>query len=141
MSLLVPPPPVTPGPDSSGGDGLDRLLRAFFRAELPDPWPAFEAPADEPPALLPLRPAGRASLFRSRLALAASVALLLAGPWMLAGRFGHERHAAPGVGPFDGNARREKLPDPRPHMFIEQPREGSSELRFDFYPDSVPGPR
>jgi hypothetical protein len=76
---LVEPPLVQPA------DDLDGLLRAFYQSEMPHPWPS------------PPRPASRAtdrrasrgpSLFRSRLALAASVALLLLGCLLLPGRLG-----------------------------------------------------
>ena len=53
-------------------------LRAFFKAQMPDPWPSAEAP---PPRRVAPPPAARPSkqwpLMRSRLALAASVALLV----------------------------------------------------------------
>jgi hypothetical protein len=59
-------------------DDLDQLLRRFYRAEMPDPWPAPPTPAEAPRPLreLPRRP------FRwhqPRLALAAAVALFLIG--------------------------------------------------------------
>jgi hypothetical protein len=75
---LVEPPPVRPG------DNLDGLLRAFFRSQLPHPWPSPPRPA---PRTVPARPGrpGRA-LFRSRLALAATVALLFLGSLLLPGR-------------------------------------------------------
>ncbi|MBL8797324.1 MAG: hypothetical protein JNM56_25710 [Planctomycetia bacterium] len=60
-------------------DDLDGLLRSFFRSEMPDPWPTMKAPAAETPTL------GWWSRSRSRLALAASVALLLIGSWLLSG--------------------------------------------------------
>jgi hypothetical protein len=65
----LPPPP----------DDLDRLLSAFFRAEVPDPWPAAPAVPSAAPSRRPRR--------GSRLALAAAVALLLGGQLYLAGRF------------------------------------------------------
>jgi hypothetical protein len=82
-------------------DELDGLLRAFFRAERPDPWPAMKAPPQTLPFVprtvngrgaakqsLPTLPtpatkATRRPLWRSRLALAASVALLLGGTLFL----------------------------------------------------------
>jgi hypothetical protein len=76
MSLLV-------RPNTPPSDELDGLLRAFFQAELPDPFPSLEAPAPRAVALSP-RPARSGwNLFRSRLALAASVALFVAGPLFL----------------------------------------------------------
>jgi hypothetical protein len=69
------PQPVPPG-------DLDALLAAFFRAQLPAPWPAFRAPAKT--RLQPPVPPGsrRLPAWGSRLALAAAVALLLAGAWL-----------------------------------------------------------
>jgi hypothetical protein len=57
---------------------LDGLLRAFFRAQVPEPWPELK-----PPATLSLRgeraAPRRPSLFRSRFILAASLLILLLG--------------------------------------------------------------
>ncbi len=82
MSFLMSPP-AGPRQDATGDDGLDNLLRAYFKAQVPDPWPSFEAPPDQ--HILPLPSVKRHPLVRSRLALAASVALLVAGPWLLNG--------------------------------------------------------
>ena len=80
---FVAPPTDSPARGRSGDD-LDGLLGAFFRAEMPQPWPA--APEVEEPAALPM-PRRTRSLLRSRLVLAASVAFLLAIPWMIADSF------------------------------------------------------
>lgn len=71
MSLLSPPPSRRGGPQSP--DDVDDILRAFFRRQMPDPWPSPEAP---PLRLVAPALARRWPLLRSRLALAASVALL-----------------------------------------------------------------
>jgi len=74
MNLVVRPP-VSPE------DDLDGLLCAFYKAQLPTPWPeprALEVPTEPSPATLP-----GFSPWRSRLALAASVALLLSGSLFL----------------------------------------------------------
>jgi hypothetical protein len=79
----------TTSPPPAGGlppEDLDRLLSAFFRAELPSPWPRLKAPAA-------LAPRGRGALPASRMALAASVAALLAGGWYL----NAHRPALPGL--------------------------------------------
>ena len=57
MTLVVP----TPRP---ADDDLDGQLRAFYRDQMPNPWPAWKAPpiTSRPPA----RPAPR-PLWRSRL--------------------------------------------------------------------------
>jgi len=64
----------------------DQLFRAFFANEVPDPWPAFERPARQ--VVLPFRPAKpRRFVLGSKLALAASVALLMLCGWLLSGSF------------------------------------------------------
>jgi len=65
----------TPGP---APDELDVLLRNFFQAEMPTPWPGMKAPVSRPAA----RPTSRRAP-RSRLALAASVGFLMVGSWAL----------------------------------------------------------
>jgi hypothetical protein len=88
MSFLVAPPGQRNGDTPEGGD-VDQLLRAFYRAEMPNPWPAFRMPAEAPPVLpFPAAPVRRTFVSRSRLALAASVALLVGGLWALSGKFG-----------------------------------------------------
>ncbi len=77
---LVPPPPRKPS------DDLDFLLRAFFRSQMPDPWPGLRLPSFRPNPATPATPSRR-PLIRSRWALAASVALLLAGSLLLPSRF------------------------------------------------------
>jgi hypothetical protein len=94
----------------------DGLLRALFRAEMPDPWPGFRrpggsapvvtangrAPATEsaPPRTWPaLRPA-----LRRRLALAAAASALLAGTLLLSGQFRTSAPDAP-TGPGIANPR------------------------------------
>src|SRR5262245_13639220 len=77
MKRLVEP---TVPPD----EDVDAVLDAFFKGEMPDPWPAFRPPA----RTLPFRPAAqprRRFVLGSKLALAASVALLMLCGWMLSG--------------------------------------------------------
>ena len=65
---------------SHQAEPIDALLGEFFRAEMPSPWPAFR-----PPAKTRLAPASAPhySSYAGRLALAASVGLLLIGSWLL----------------------------------------------------------
>jgi hypothetical protein len=71
---LAPPLSTGEGPPP---DDVEVLLRAYFRSEMPDPWPAPPL-VRSIPALAPAGPI-RSGSGRSRLALAASVALLVAG--------------------------------------------------------------
>jgi hypothetical protein len=64
-------------------DRVDEMLRTFFRAEMPDPWPVLEAP-ELPPQTLVLRPWWKRT---GRFALAASVLLMLLGYLALASGF------------------------------------------------------
>src|SRR5260370_24199561 len=81
----------------SGTDGgpalmdVDHLLRDFYTAEMPDPWPALRLPNRAPLRHTPPRFAP--SFFR--LALAASVVLGLLAFWGVAGLF--PRGGTPGI--------------------------------------------
>jgi hypothetical protein len=87
MNVFVPPSTVNQNGRSSE-DELDGVLRAFYQAELPSPWPSLEAPAMRND-ILPMRPpVRRFPMLRSRLALAACVAFLVAGPLALSTYFG-----------------------------------------------------
>jgi hypothetical protein len=77
--------PVHPRDPRSSADALDQKLRDFFRAEMPNPWPACQAP--ESPAKTVGHATVRRPLFRSRFALAASLLCLLAGHLVLSGMF------------------------------------------------------
>jgi hypothetical protein len=85
MTRVLPNPPPP-------GDDLDVLLGSFFKGEMPAHWPAFVLP--EPAQTLPLESQAGAArrqplrrMFLSRLALAASVGLLLVGGLLLGGKF------------------------------------------------------
>jgi hypothetical protein len=62
-----------PPADSPAERRADREFRAFFRTQLPDPFPPFVPPA----AAEPVRARRRTLLTRSRLVLAVCVALVL----------------------------------------------------------------
>jgi hypothetical protein len=71
---------------------VDRVLREFYRAEMPAPWPRLTRPSAAPMR----RPAQRFSRGLARLALAASVVIGLAAYWSIAGMF--PKNAAPAAG-------------------------------------------
>jgi hypothetical protein len=118
MSLLSPPPIQRGGPQPP--DDVDKILRAFFRRQMPDPWPSLEAPVLRRIAPAPVaKPARRWPLLRSRLALAASVALLATGLFFLAEAFqGRPHPPGPGVSIGPGSASRKNgidgVVDPSP---------------------------
>jgi hypothetical protein len=64
---------------------LDGLLRAFYRSEMPEPWPTMLAPLVTPAQSDPTSTSWWAQS-RSRLALAASVALLMVACWWMTAR-------------------------------------------------------
>lgn len=67
---------------------LDEVLRAFYRSEMPHPWPELKLPVAETALPLPRSERRhRRSLWNSRFALAASIALLLLGSLLLSGAF------------------------------------------------------
>jgi hypothetical protein len=86
-------PPSVSANGYAGGDGLDQMLRAFFQAQMPTPWPDPPVPPPERPSfvttlaepeLVVEAPPPRVRLLSpSHLALAASVALMLGGAWIL----------------------------------------------------------
>jgi hypothetical protein len=81
---FIEPPVVGALGSARSGDDLDGLLRAFYRAEMPHPWPELE-----PPAFTSV-PSSRLAFWRgikrSHLALAASVALLIGGSLLFSGK-------------------------------------------------------
>lgn len=66
-------------------DNLDQILTAYFRSEVPSPWPSVPmSTATQPAAVV-----RNNRLSQSRLVLAASIAALILGSWLLTGhRFG-----------------------------------------------------
>jgi hypothetical protein len=93
-------------------DPIDRALGAYFRAELPDPWPGPPAVAE------PARAA--AGRWPSRAALGLSAAVLVALGLLLAGDRAAPPKASPGPGLLkEATAEGPKLPagpmgDPMP---------------------------
>jgi hypothetical protein len=75
------------------------LLSGFFRAQLPAPWPAWTPPGVLPPPAA--SQPGRRALSRSRLALAASVAILFSGQLWLQHVYQADEPAPGGAAPVD----------------------------------------
>lgn len=73
------------GPSRLPADDLDKLLRRFFRSEMPSPWPP--APAVSSTASSPQARPYPWFRLSSRLALAAAIGLFLIGYLVLAGKF------------------------------------------------------
>jgi hypothetical protein len=101
---------ATPRVSRQPGDDLDELLSAFFQAETPSPWPELEVPAHV--SVLPARLAFWQRLKRSHLALAASVALLVAGSLLFAGKSPTSRLPATPEIPEIGSRSKEPAFDP-----------------------------
>jgi hypothetical protein len=85
-------PPLDWRKAGRAGDDLDGLLRAFYRSEMPEPWPEWRRPEDRSRATLLARPRSSGArrlgtAVRSRLALAAAVVGLLVGTLLLSGQF------------------------------------------------------
>jgi hypothetical protein len=70
-------PPVGPRERPTDGE-LDGLLQKFFRAQMPEPWPAWQLPEQSPPSGQRFATGGR-TLRIGRAVLAASLLLLLLG--------------------------------------------------------------
>jgi hypothetical protein len=97
------PPTIVPNSGQPPEDDVDGMLRSFFKAEMPNPWPAFQKPTAAP---------ARFSLWRSRLALAASILLLIGGALLLLGGTSPVREQRPELNPSLLTGERTKLPDP-----------------------------
>jgi hypothetical protein len=118
-------------PQSFGqpADDLDGLLREFYEAEMPDPWPSLRPPMASPSQ--PSRSRGRPwGLFRSRLALAASVGLLVVGQLFLSGTFRTDDLPASGRGGDDTAGKPQRVRYHKTFIGIER----------QINPDGTPGP-
>jgi hypothetical protein len=88
-------------PNEEARPEMDDLLRDYFQAELPHPWPAFKAPA-----VAQLKtPASFWSRTGGRLALAGTVAVLVFG-YLALGTFFPRTKAPTGVDPAAPDAAR-----------------------------------
>jgi hypothetical protein len=82
------------------GDELDKLVTAYFKAEMPARWPAAPRPWADPAR--PVNGSTTDPATRTRWALAASVALLVGSCWYLSGK-ATDGQRRPDVN-FDGTA-------------------------------------
>lgn len=96
-----------------GGDDLEGLLRAFFRTQLPHPWPASPVPPAD--SVVFRRPPSGYGQMRSRWALAAAVALLLLGSLLLPRRFTSEGKPEPSLGGLNTANTNILPPQPKHH--------------------------
>jgi len=83
-----------PQPAHRPPEDLDGLLRKFFRAEVPDPWPALQLRAEQASSLKRTAPS-RKRLSRSRMALAASLLLMLICHFWMSGFYRNAEPDAP----------------------------------------------
>lgn len=115
---------MTPTTRSPGDkvDDIDRLLSWYFIEELPHPWPGLRLPA---PARQTI---GRSSrwlpAFRSRFALAASLALLGGGALLLGEAFRTVKEPVNLRGGWDSATRETEL-------FLEQQPDGPTQIRIN----------
>jgi hypothetical protein len=91
-------------------DNLDRILTAYFRSEVPSPWPSLPTPGTIQPAAV----VRNHRLSQSRLMLAASILALLLGSWLLTGQ---------------------RLVPSNPGVSLQ---EGAAKVPMDLRPDSGP---
>ena len=99
---------TTPQPNLPGDD-LDRLLTAYFQAEMPAKWPAPPSADERSGVRRPVLSAAPTDpTSRSRWALAASVAILIGGCWYLSG-LATDGRPKKGLGLDDGQATPPKL--------------------------------
>jgi len=94
---------------------VDRMLSAFFKSEMPDPFPRLKLPAGQSNMPMPVAANlassnWNASVVKSRLSLAASVAMLVGGCWYISSQIGPpaERPTA-GKGDLSAKIPKERL--------------------------------
>jgi hypothetical protein len=127
---------MTQAPLSTGEgpppDEVETLLRAYFRAEMRDPWPA--PPLIRTTVAAPVGGAPARAFNRSRFALAASVALLVGGSLLIPGRSPNPPAATPLPRMLPGQATRVRIQET-----LFQPKDKPTELRIEVIEDVPPG--
>ncbi len=112
---------------NQGRDPIDGVLSAYYRAEMPNKWPAAPRPwADLAHTKLEQTASPSA---RSRWALAASVAMLLGGCWYLSGQM-TDGHPKQSLGLEDGTASPPEIIQKNKGTFHPAPRRK--------HPESIP---
>jgi hypothetical protein len=135
---IVEPPSLTSSGRGNAGDDLDGLLLAFFRAEMPRPWPELSLPEAGVPVSLPARPMPRRRTFPvSRLALAASVALLVVGAWAMPEILQNNHPTTSGKAPVlgDGSAKQIDPLSIKTEVFVPPSGKAGVRLNFPDLPD------
>ncbi len=100
MRSMVPPTSAAANNWERSSDEVEGLLRAYFRAQVPNPWPELKLPAEAARPTLRTVSANR-SFWSSRSALAAAIAFLLIGTLALSAAFRGSRPVShSGAGPF-----------------------------------------
>ena len=117
--------------NEEGRPDLDDLLRDFFHVQMPQPWPTFQAPKTTQTR----QPVSQVSRYSGRLALAACIALLLAGYLTLSGFF-PQHQASTGVNKITDTALKEKSSQRTPPANQTPP--GAAEDRGNELPPLVP---
>jgi hypothetical protein len=112
---FIKQPPVGPRERPTDGD-LDGLLHKFFRAQMPDPWPAWQSPERSPTAQRRSAAGGR-TLRVGRAVLAASLLVLLIGQLAFT-RLAPEARPGQAADPADSR----ELEATRPQIGSPQPR-------------------
>lgn len=82
-------------PQSMPEEKTDMLLRRYFRAEMPQPWPAYSFPRQNGASARPVVSGRQPRAWLGRIALAASVALFFVGYLALARFFPETSVSAP----------------------------------------------
>lgn len=123
-----------PSPGGSAEE-IDRLLGAYFQKEMPHPWPKASLTG---PTVQLANAESRWSSSRSRMALAASVALLVAGAMLLGGSFKNPPKPTGLSGALE-SAKHETLGGLKSEVYIELSADGPTTINVTI--DELPVPR
>ncbi len=135
----------SPLPTRGADAHLDHLLRGFYRAEMPDPWPQMDAPEPSPKVAVISQ---RRHWFKigARLALAASIGFILVAYLALAQNFPRTsssgRQVEPVAPDIGQKPRRVTTPRGREALMLEQiiPGDRPDRPTFKFELQVIKGP-